>query len=145
MQALARFWPLAAIGSLELACGGARPALHETPRVGGVALVEGIGIDAAGDVFVTGWFEGVALDFDGASMANRGHADIFLAKLDPKGKQLWRKRFGDAEAQAPAGLAVDVRGNVVLVGTFGGAVDFGGGELTSDGLRDALDPRLRNI
>jgi hypothetical protein len=126
----------------ELACGGARREAADSFQRPSLALVEGIAVDASLDVFVTGWFKGDVLDFDGARMSGAGQDDVFVAKLDPSGKQLWRRRFGDADEQASTGVAVDARGNIVVVGTFGGEVDFGGGTLRSDGLRDAFVAEL---
>ena len=50
----------------------------------------------------------------------------------------WAKRFGDAAPQEGRGVAVDVGGNVYVVGVFQGTVDFGGGVLTSVGANDVF-------
>jgi hypothetical protein len=59
--------------------------------------------------------------------------DIYVAKLDVNGDHLWSKRFGNALYQYGTTTATDGAGNVLLTGVFQGAVDFGGGPLTSAG------------
>lgn len=47
--------------------------------------------------------------------------------------ELWSKRYGDGSNQQSIGLAVDTTGDAVIIGSFGGTVDFGGGPLSSVG------------
>ena len=54
----------------------------------------------------------------------------------PSGKHLWSKRLGDESIQSISAPAVDASGNVIITGGFRGAVDFGGGVLTSAGMVD---------
>ncbi|MBI4704160.1 MAG: SUMF1/EgtB/PvdO family nonheme iron enzyme, partial [Deltaproteobacteria bacterium] len=93
---------------------------------------EDIAADGAGNVVVTGWFQGTT-DFGGGPLTSAGGDDIFVAKLDKDGKHLWSKRFGDGIDQEGVGVAVDGAGSVVVTGYFAGAVDFGGGPLSSAG------------
>jgi outer membrane protein assembly factor BamB len=64
-----------------------------------------------------------------------GDQDAFLIKLAADGEPLWIRRWGDDRAQQPFGLAVDRQGNVVLVGTFEGQMDFGSTTIASPGGR----------
>lgn len=100
-----------------------------------------IGLDAAGNAYVAGAFQGT-IDLGGGPLTSAGESDIFLAKFDPSGEHVWSKRFGD-ESQTterlihlPLEIAVDDAGNVHLAGPMGGTVDFGGGPLTSVGNTD---------
>lgn len=43
----------------------------------------------------------------------------------------WARAFGDADNQSDIHLAVGPQGNIALTGTFSGALDFGGGALSS--------------
>jgi len=89
-------------------------------------------VDNAGNVVVAGDFDHTTIDFGGGPFVNTGWVDIFLAKFDSSGNHLWSKRFGDEEYdQSAAGAVFDSAGNVVVHGTFGGTVDFGGGPLTA--------------
>src|SRR5262249_338395 len=53
----------------------------------------------------------------------------FVAKLGPDGKHLWSKQFGDKDDQYCSDMAVDSTGNIVLAGTYQGALDFGAGPI----------------
>lgn len=50
---------------------------------------------------------------------------------------LWSHSFGDGDIDTGFGVATDPLGNVILVGSFAGSIDFGGGPLISAGNRDA--------
>lgn len=52
------------------------------------------------------------------------------------GGHAWSKRFGDASNQSVAGVALDPAGYVVATGSFFGAIDLGGGPLSSAGQQD---------
>ena len=94
---------------------------------GNADLGQSVGVDAAGNVYVTGLFWGTA-DFDpGTSVFNltsAGNTDIFLAKYDPNGNFVWANRFGNNVADAGYGLKLDATGNLLLTGSFFGIVDF---------------------
>lgn len=96
----------------------------------------GLAVDPAGDVYVTGSFSG-ALNF-GTNLTSAGMTDMFVVKLSgATGTELWAKGFGDASTQA--GRAVSVNGTrVVVTGTVSGALDPGGGLLTTAGGGDVL-------
>ncbi len=90
--------------------------------------------DTAGNVALTGYFQG-ALDFGGGQLASLGN-DIYLVKFDAGGAHQWSKRFGDDQDQVGQGVAYDLDGNLILVGSFQGKVDFGNGPLMSAGGQD---------
>ena len=89
-------------------------------------------VDSSGNIVVTGSFIGT-VGFGGGSLTSvgSGFSDIFIAKYSPTGSHLWSKRFGDTGNDRSADIAVDSNGNIVVTGAFVGAVDFGGGALTS--------------
>jgi hypothetical protein len=95
----------------------------------------GITADGSGNVIVTGQFLG-ALDFGGGALTCAGVDDIYVARFDATGNHLWSKRFGDASYQYARSITTDGSGNVIVTGYFYGAVDFGGGLLTSAGGQD---------
>lgn len=83
-----------------------------------------VAFDAAGDVFVTGWFRD-SIDFGAGALVANGTHDAFLAKLaGASGSGLWSQRMGcgnPALGGGPdmgRGLAVDSAGNVVVVGRY---------------------------
>jgi hypothetical protein len=99
--------------------------------------------DAAGNVYVTGYFSGTT-DFDpGANTANltsAGLYDIFIAKLDVSGNFVWAKQFGGTADDYGLSMAVDAHGSLFATGFFYGTVDFDPGintvNLTSTGQDD---------
>jgi hypothetical protein len=101
----------------------------------------GVAVDGSGDVVLIGGFDGV-IDFGGGALTSKGGSDVFIAKLDAKGKYLWAQSFGDESTQGANGVAVDSMGNVLVVGYFNGGIDFGGGLLTSKGGSDIFIAKL---
>jgi hypothetical protein len=83
----------------------------------------GIAADAMGRAFVAGDFQG-QLDFGGGALTSAGN-DIFLARLDTHGCQVWAKSFGDPALQKATGIVLDPMGNPVITGSFTGTVNFG--------------------
>ena len=100
-----------------------------------------VATDAEGNVILTGYVSGSA-DFGGGLLTNSGLGDAFLAAFDASGNHIWSKLYGDASAQTGTGVAADVSGNVIAVGRFEGAINFGGGALTSAGLWDIYLAKL---
>ncbi len=97
------------------------------------------------DIVIAGAFNGT-ITFDQPLTAGGATTDIFVARLDPAGKPLWSRRFGDAAAdQAAFAVAVDKFDNVYVGGTFDGEIDLGATGLVSAGGGDAflikLDPK----
>ncbi|NUO47490.1 MAG: hypothetical protein HOV80_01395 [Polyangiaceae bacterium] len=107
-----------------------------------------VAADASGNVFLAGYFTGT-INLGGAPLTSAGGDDVFLAKFDAAGNHVWSKRFGNASAQIPFGLATDGSGNIVIIGQFEGSMDFGGGALTSAGALDVflakLDPMGNHV
>lgn len=97
--------------------------------------------DSQGNVYVLGNFDG-SIKFGDVALISAGTTDVFLAKLDPDGHHLWSKQFGDPAIQGAAAMAVDAADNVVLAGSFSGAIDFGGGALASAGGDDVFAAKL---
>lgn len=105
---------------------------------------EGIGADAAGNVFLAGDHEG-AIDFGGGALANTFGPNVYVAKLDPQGKEIWSNTYGDSQAQHAKGLSVDGKGHAVVAGTFFGSIDFGKGKIQSGGGVDAFVAKLDTL
>jgi hypothetical protein len=108
--------------------------------IGGSGYDQGnaIAADGSGNVFATGYIGAAAggVDFGGGPLVSAGLYDVFLAKYSAAGQYLWAKRFGGTGNDTGLAVSTDSAGNVIIAGTFEGTVDFGGGALSSAGLRD---------
>jgi hypothetical protein len=91
---------------------------------------QGVDVDASGNVFVTGHYTSGA-DFGGGSLPSTGGYEIFLVKYNSAGNHQWSKGFGGAfgSDDTPGGVTVDASGNVFLLGSSNGDIDFGGGPI----------------
>ncbi len=96
---------------------------------------EGLALDNAGNIVITGYFSG-SVDFGGGPIMSAGNQDIFLAKYDANGAHVWSRRVGGTAYDYASAVACDLSGNVALVGYFLGSADFGGGFLMSAGDAD---------
>ncbi len=121
-----------AIAALMLLACGAEAADGDfawAKRMGGTSegLGEGIALDGAGNVYITGAFQGTA-DFDPGpgtfNLTSAGNWDIFVSKLDSVGGFVWAKRMGGSGIDRGKAIAVDGAGNVYITGHFADTVDF---------------------
>ena len=103
-----------------------------------------VAVDGSGNILVSGGFEG-SIDLGAGPMVSAGSSDVFVAKLDPNGKHLWSKRFGDTQEQVGLSITFDSQNNVLLAGSFVGALDFGGGPLASAGGHDVFLAKLDTL
>lgn len=105
-------------------------------RMGGSGSDQGNGIDvdSAGNVYVTGSFNGSNADFDPGpdvfTLVSNGVQDAFVTKLDAAMALVWARQFGGAGTDIGNGIAVDGAGNVYATGRFSGTVDFDPGSGT---------------
>ncbi len=92
-----------------------------------------IAVDASGNVYTTGYFQGT-VDFDPApgtfNLTSAGGFDIFISKLDALGNFVWAKNMGGPDADESNSIALDPSGNVLITGYFTRIVDFDPGLAT---------------
>ena len=94
-----------------------------------------IAADGAGDILLTGLFEGT-VDFGGGAYHAAGGTDIFIAKYNGTGSHLWSHCFGNTGLDWGQAIAADAAGNVLVGGTFERTVSVGGDMFTSAGSAD---------
>jgi hypothetical protein len=115
-------------------------------QIGGTTsgdITTAIEVDATGAVFVTGEFAGT-VDIGGETLTADASQEIFVAKLDgATGLAAWAVHFAPTGPGINArGLAVDAAGDVAVIGSFLGSIDFGGDTLTSAGSSDVFVAKL---
>jgi hypothetical protein len=88
---------------------------------------QSVAVDVSGNVYVTGYFWGVA-DFDpgggGDSHMSAGNEDIFITKINADGSYGWTRTMGGTNQDFGQSVAVDGSGNVYVTGYFSGTADF---------------------
>ena len=77
----------------------------------------GIAVDAAANVYVTGYYRGSAA-FGSTTLTGNGMYDIFIAKLDTNGSFLWAVCAGGTNDDCGLGIAVDASANAYLTSFF---------------------------
>ena len=108
-----------------------------------------VAVDASGNVYTTGYFQGTA-DFDPGpgtyNLTSAGLEDIFISKLDASGNFVWAKSIGGASYDNGYSIAIDASGNVYTTGYYYDTVDFDPGagtyNLTSPHVKDIFVSKL---
>ena len=92
-----------------------------------------IALDASGNIYTTGTFDGTA-DFNPGTntfnLTSAGLTDVFISKLDPSGNFIWAKQLGGTAFHYSYSIALDGSGNVYTTGMFAGTADFDPGAST---------------
>ncbi|MDH4338702.1 MAG: T9SS type A sorting domain-containing protein [Candidatus Krumholzibacteria bacterium] len=106
-------------------------------RMGGASFDYGYGVaaDASGAVVVTGTFY-ETVDFGGGDLVSAGSSDVFLARYNAAGAHQWSKRFGGTSYDYGYAVATGTGNDVFVTGSYRGTANFGGGNVTSNGVDD---------
>ncbi len=85
-------------------------------------------IDDQKNIILVGSYTGIT-DFDprpfqDSPLISNGGDDIFIAKYDSTGQILWVQGIGASGLDRARDVAVDLNGNIVVVGEFNGTVNF---------------------
>jgi gliding motility-associated-like protein len=85
-----------------------------------------LSLDAAGNIYASGVFQGTA-DFDPgtgtANMTSAGLRDMFICKLDPGGNFVWAKRMGEVTDDLYIRIEADATGNIYGAGVYESTLD----------------------
>lgn len=114
-------------------------------------LGKGITTDAAGNIYLCGYFFG-DVDFDptaGQQVLNgAGFKDIFITKYSSNGLLQWVKQIGNTDDQTAFDITVSASGSLYITGSFEGTLDFNPGtginNFTSQGNSDIFILKLDN-
>lgn len=88
--------------------------------------------DLDGSIVVAGHFA-ETLSFGGDVYEANGPGDAFVVRYGATGEFVFSSVYGDAQDQYVHALTLSPTGNVSVVGAYNGALDFGGGNLVSNG------------
>ena len=99
-----------------------------------------VAVDAAGNSYFTGWFSGTA-SFANTNLTSTGSNDVFVAKFDGLGHQLWVKKAGGLKLDRGYAIAVDSVGNSYTSGFFEDTSNFDSFALNSAGGWDCFTAR----
>jgi hypothetical protein len=135
-------------GGATLICGGSAQAMFlvaygtdGSPLWGkcfgaaGFSSARGLGVDAAGNVTITGYYDGNP-DLGGGALPASAGLDLFIASFDMNGSYRWARGMGGGADDWGNRVATDSAGNVFATGFFEGGIDFGGGLLSASGQID---------
>ena len=93
----------------------------------GVCHPQGHDVDAAGNHYITGFFDG---NFDAdpgpgvTTLTEVNEWDIFIIKMDPQFNLIWAKSMGGNGGDTGEALKIDADGNILISGKFKATVDF---------------------
>jgi hypothetical protein len=97
---------------------------------GGRLVPGAIATDGAMVIVANNYTGSITIDTN--THMSAGSFDMFALKLSAStGDTIWGRSFGGTSADFATDIAFDSGGNVVLTGAFTGAIDFGGGPLSS--------------
>jgi hypothetical protein len=88
--------------------------------------------DAAGNVYVTGYFYSPTATFGSTVLINNGSTDVFVVKYNSTGQVIWATSAGSSGADYGNGIAVDGTGCYIIgnfSGNFLGLINNGGSDV----------------
>jgi hypothetical protein len=101
-------------------------------------------IDAMGDVYVCGTFDG-SMVAGSTTLTSNGTYNAFVVKISSGGTVVYAKKIGGAGFDVASSLDVDNLGNVYLTGSFEQTVAFGTQILSTTGSSDIFICKLNPI
>lgn len=98
--------------------------------------LDGVALDATGNIYVTGSFQGTA-DIDpgvgDVSVTSAGYSDGYVMKLNPSGEYVWHRTISAWTSEGFGDVKIDSSGNVLVLGmiqTSSSLEDGSGGPTT---------------
>ncbi|MGK3962761.1 hypothetical protein WMF38_01050 [Sorangium sp. So ce118] len=117
-------------GGAQLPAGQCSPPVEAQPFDKGILTLElySVAFDRSGNLGMTGIAQ-PRIDLGGGELTPGGGMDVVVAKFDAAGNHVFSKVFGNQSDQRGDSIAFDSRCNLILGGTFAGAMDLGGATL----------------
>ena len=130
-------------GSGQSRLGGSSSGFLVTFGVSGLdSDVAGVAIDSSDNIYITGTSQGA--NVFGKNATSGTTDDIFVAKLNSSGVVQWVYAAGGTGRDRGRKIALDSSGNIYVTGYYWSTVDFGGGNVTSNGNWDAFLLKLNS-
>lgn len=101
----------------------------------GEEYVESLTFDSSDELLIVGRYSGSLAIASHTHVCTVGDC-LFLTKLDSDGRPRWSLGFDTQTIHAA--VTTDAQGNIILAGSIGWPVDFGGGTLTPAGYTDVI-------
>lgn len=98
----------------------------------GTEANRGMSLDPSGNVYVTGFFNGTTT-IGSTTFVSAGDRDIFLAKYNTAGDNLWTIKAGGPGRDRSYAVNHDASGNLYLTGDFMGSFSIGSNTLVASG------------
>ena len=104
-----------------------------------------VALDASGNIYMTGFFKSPALAFVSTTLTSVGYEDIFIAKYDASGNDLWAKSAGGADNDEVKSVVIDASGNTYVTGFYSySTIIFGSIALVNCGIGDMFLAKLES-
>ncbi len=95
-----------------------------------------------GDIYATGYFDGVAV-MGNDNLNGFGGRDVFVLKLDSSGNWQWVEEAGSIGWDRGTAMYISDDGNIFIAGGFSSTAVFGNLSVTSNGNRDCFVGKIR--
>jgi len=93
----------------------------------GYDIPTAVNLDASGNVYVAGYFDGSSSTFGTTTLTGKGSYDIFVARILAGGDAFdWAVSAGSTGPDEILGMALDAKGYAYITGYHGGPMSFGG-------------------
>ncbi len=99
-------------------------------------FVSGLCTDLSNNVYITGLYESLFINFGTSTLFNQGGQDLYIAKFDALGNFLWAKNAGSISLDYGKSIVTDAAGNVYVTGNYGAPITFGTTTLSNSGNYD---------
>jgi hypothetical protein len=81
-------------------------------------FANGVAVDAAGNIYVTGYFNCDTAFFGTKYLVDSAYRDVFLVKYNPNGGVIWAKQGHGNDNDLSFGISIDALNDVYIAGSF---------------------------
>jgi hypothetical protein len=104
-----------------------------------------VACDAAGNIYITGYYNSPTIIFGTFTLTNNGYYDLFLVKYDSNGNVLWAQSAGAESNDYGYSVKTDINNNLYLAGSFASSVMvIGTATLNQNGVCDSYVVKMNS-